>query len=161
MSVLPGRARRGWSVPDAHHPDPVSHNGAEGSVSVADEVTWRLVPGKGFSDLAGDPFGRRVGGDVRPDQAASLKMDDRQAIKKLEADGRHDKQIDSGDVRSVIAEKGLPALRRRPASSHDILGDGRLGDLDAELEQFAVDTRRAPERVLPTDPSHETTDVGR
>jgi hypothetical protein len=86
-------------------------------------------------------------------------MDDRQAIKQLEADGRHDKQIDSGDVRSVIAEKGLPALRRRPASSHDILGDGRLGDLDAELEQFAVNTRRTPQRVLPTDPSDETLGV--
>jgi hypothetical protein len=26
------------------------------------------------------------------------------------ADGRHDKHIDGGDVRGVIAEKGLPAL---------------------------------------------------
>ena len=64
-------------------------------------------------------------------------------------------------MRSVIAEKGLPALRGRPPSSHHVLGDRRLGDLDAELEQFAVDAWRTPKRVLPTDPSNETSDVGR
>jgi hypothetical protein len=46
---------------------------------------------------------------------ASLKLDDHQAIEQLEANGRHDKHINGGDVRRVIAEKGLPALRRWPS----------------------------------------------
>ncbi len=35
------------------------------------------------------------------------------------------------------------------------------GDLDPEFQQLAMNTRRAPERVLPTDPSDEITNVGR
>jgi hypothetical protein len=88
-------------------------------------------------------------------------MDDRQPIEELEADGSYNEQIDSGDVWRVIAEEGLPALRRWPAPSHHVFGDGRLGDFDAELEQLTMDTGRAPQRVLPTDPPNETSDVGR
>ena len=68
------------------------------------------MPRKGLGDLAGDPFGRWVGGDVDPNEVASFKADDGQSIEQPEADGRHDKHIDGGDVRGVIAEKGLPAL---------------------------------------------------
>jgi hypothetical protein len=36
-----------------------------------------------------------------------------------------------------------------------------LRDLDADLEQFTMDTWRAAQRVLATDPSNETLDIGR
>jgi hypothetical protein len=49
---------------------------------------------------------------------APLKANDGQPIEKPEADGRHDKHIDGGDVRRVIAEEGSPALRWRPTSAH-------------------------------------------
>jgi hypothetical protein len=80
------------------------------TISVPNEVLGRLIPGESLGDLAGDPVGRWIGADVDPNQVASLKADDRQAIEKLEVDGRHDKHIDGGDVLGVIAEKGLPAL---------------------------------------------------
>jgi hypothetical protein len=51
-----------------------------------------------------DPFGVRIGGDVDPHEVASLKLDDHQAMVQLEANGRHDKHINGGDVRRVIAE---------------------------------------------------------
>ena len=110
VSVLPGRARRSWSVPDAHGSKTSRYGMAIRSISVANEVLRRLIPGESLGDLAGDPVGRRIGGDVDPDQVASLKVDDHQSIEQPEADGRHDKHIDGGDVRGVIAEKGLPAL---------------------------------------------------
>jgi len=69
-----------------------------------------LVPREGLGDLAGDPFGGWVGGDVGPDQTASFKMDDRLAIEQLEADGPYNEQIYGGDVRGVIADEGLPSL---------------------------------------------------
>src|SRR5258708_38579428 len=56
----------------------------------------------------------------------------------------------------ATADEGFPALRRRPTSSHHVLGNGRLRDLNADLEQFTMDTWRAPQRVLATDPSNET-----
>ena len=147
VSVLPGRSRCRWSVPDAHGSETSRYGMAIRGVSVADEVSGRLLPWEGLGDLSGDPVGRRIGGDVDPDQVASLKPDDHQAIEQLEADGRHDEQVDRTDVRDVIAQEGLPALRWRPASSDHVLGDGRLGDLEAQLEQLAVDARRTPKRV--------------
>ena len=69
-----------------------------------------MVPSEGLGDLAGDPFGGWVGGDVGPDQTASFKMDDRLAIEQLEADGPYNEQIYGGDVRGVIADEGLPSL---------------------------------------------------
>ena len=48
---------------------------------------------------------------------------------------------------ALIAQEAAPGRRRPPSSSHHVLGDGGLADLDAELEQFAMDPRRTPERV--------------
>ena len=38
-------------------------------------------------------------------------------------------------------------LKRCPSPSHHLLGDRSLADLDTELEQFAMDPGRTPERV--------------
>src|SRR5258708_7464410 len=110
VSVLPRRLGCGWSIPDAHRSDPATDDGAVGAVSVADEITGRLFPWEGFGELAGDPFRRRVGGSVCPNQLTAMEINDHETIEQLEAHGRNDKQIDSGNVRGVIAEKCLPAL---------------------------------------------------
>jgi hypothetical protein len=39
----------------------------------------------------------------------------------------------------VIVEERSPGLRGRPAAPDDVFADARLADVDAELEQFAVD----------------------
>ena len=57
---------------------------------------------------------------------------------------RHNEQINRTNMRGVIAQKGLPALRWRPASSDHVFGHGRVGDREAQLEQLAVDARRSP-----------------
>jgi hypothetical protein len=61
--------------------------------------------------------------------------------------GRHNEHIDRSNALGLIAQKAAPGLRRRTSSLHHVLGDRRLADLDAELEKFAVDPRRAPEWV--------------
>jgi hypothetical protein len=79
--------------PECPHGSETSRYGmAIRGVSVSDEVLGCLIPGEGLGDLAGDPFGGRIGCDVDPDEVASLKLDDHQAIEQLEANGRHDKQ---------------------------------------------------------------------
>jgi hypothetical protein len=44
----------------------------------------------------------------------------------------------------VILQEGPPGLRRWLADSHHILANTGLADVDAQLEQFAVDARRGP-----------------
>ncbi len=110
VSVLPGWARCGRSIADAHRPDPFSDDDAIGTISIADEVVGCLVPWESLDDLASNPFGSWVGGGAGPRQMASLETDHRQAIEKLEVDGRHDEQINGGDMRHVIADEGFPSL---------------------------------------------------
>jgi hypothetical protein len=49
VSVLPGRAGRGWSVADAHRPDPLPDDDTVGAISIADEVAGRpVVPAENY-----------------------------------------------------------------------------------------------------------------
>ena len=66
ISVLPWRSRRDRAVANAHRPNPPREYRAISAVIVADEKGRDRVPGKGFGDLVGQPFGCRVRGDADP-----------------------------------------------------------------------------------------------
>jgi hypothetical protein len=51
-----------------------------------------------------------------------MMAEDDQHIEEAEADRRHHEQIHRGDAGGVVAQKGLPALARRPPSSRHVLG---------------------------------------
>src|SRR5262249_23762919 len=104
VTILPRGPRRRRSVADAHGCQTSRYGVTARGVSVPDEVSRRLLPGEGLGDLAGDPVGRGVGRNVGPYQVASLKPDDHQAVEQLEADRRHDEQVDSANMRDVIVQ---------------------------------------------------------
>lgn len=108
VSIVPGGARRGWSVPDAHGSKPSRHGVSIRGISVPNDVLGRLIPGEGLGNLLGDPFSRRIGRDVDPNQSASLKANDGQSVEQPESDSRHHKHVDGGDVRGMIAEEDFP-----------------------------------------------------
>ena len=56
ISVLPGRTRSGWPVPDAHRPEPALEYLAIGAVTITDDVLWRQLPTHCLGQLPGDPF---------------------------------------------------------------------------------------------------------
>ena len=58
-------------------------------------------------------------------------------------------------------EETSSTLGWRTPSSRHVLGNGRLPDIDAELEQFAMNPRCAPKRVLDTHVSNELTNLQR
>ena len=68
----------------------------------------------------------------------------------LEPDRQHRKKVHGNHGLHVIVQKGPPGLRRWLATSRHILANTRFSDVDAELEQFAVNARCAPQRILPT-----------
>ena len=72
---------------------------------------------------------------------------DQQPIEKPERDRRNREKVHRRNTVSMIAEECFPALRRRAPSPGHILGDAALADLDAELEQLAMDPRRSPQRI--------------
>src|ERR1019366_7208455 len=72
---------------------------------------------------------------------------DQQAIEQTKRDCRHDEQIHRRAAVGMIMKERLPPLRWRASSPGHILGQARLTDADAELEQFSMDPRRAPQRI--------------
>src|SRR5262249_42412386 len=76
--------------------------------------------------------------------------DDDEGVEPVEANARDNEQVNGGDVRRVVAQEGAPSLTWWSLPLDHVLGHRRLSDLKAELKQFAVDARRAPQRVLDT-----------
>src|ERR1035437_4344910 len=87
-----------------------------------------------------------LGDGCAPDLSAIVSQNDHH-VEQPKRRGRHDEHVDRSDAFGVIAEEASPGLRRRPSSSHHVLGHRSLADLDAELKQLTVDPARAPERV--------------
>ena len=117
------------------------------SIPIADQIARELLPTTGCRQLVGDPFRRWLGGNAQPEDLSPAVPHDQQSVEQSERDGRNDKQIHRRDPICMIAQKRLPALRRRPSPAHHILGNAGLPDIDPEPEQFAVDTGRTPQRI--------------
>jgi hypothetical protein len=81
-----------------------------GAIPIADQVSGCLIPWECLGDLACNPFGRRVRGDIDQDQAPPLKIQDHEPVQEFEADGRYDEEVNGCDTWRMIAEEGLPAL---------------------------------------------------
>src|SRR5213592_2972009 len=82
-----------------------------------------------------------MGCDVDPDELSAGQPNDDKGIEQVEANGRNNEQVHGGDIRRVVTQEGAPALGRRSASLDHVLRDARLSDLEAELEQLAMDAR--------------------
>ncbi|HEY6703838.1 MAG TPA: hypothetical protein VI010_07055, partial [Xanthobacteraceae bacterium] len=87
-----------------------------------------------------NPFCGRICCDVDPDKVSACEPDDDQDIEQVEANGRNNEHVHGGDVRCVVTQEGAPSLGRRSTSLDHILRDAGLSDLEAELEQLAMDT---------------------
>jgi len=73
-----------------------------------------------------------------------MMTEDHKSVDKPETYRRHDEHIHRGNRPGVIAQKGLPALRRPPWPVDHVLRNGRLSDLDPQLQQLAMDAWRTP-----------------
>jgi len=76
LSVLPGRACRSWTIAYTHRMNAPGVRRPERTVAVTDQMTRRFAPGKGFGQLACDPFCGRIGGHGDPRQPPSGVVED-------------------------------------------------------------------------------------
>jgi hypothetical protein len=92
VPVLPRGAWRNGFVANAHGAYPAGDNSTVNSVTVADQVAWRLIPGRSFGDLLRDPLCRWVPRDIDPDELPPSQPDNHQNVELHKADGRDHKQ---------------------------------------------------------------------
>ena len=95
---------------------------------------------------------RRVCRQPQSHDLTSTVPQDQEPIQQSEGKRRHDEQVHGGDTVSTIAKKGPPALRRPCPPLGHVLCNACLADIDAELEQFAVDAGCV--EAVEDDPSH-------
>src|SRR6516164_133781 len=128
---------------------------AEHSVVVANEIFWRAVPRKCFSDLTCQPLRRRIAGHRKPQQPSPLVAVNKKCKELLKRNRRNHEQINRRNPLHMIAKEGLPSLQWPTPPRYHVDGNRRLGDRDAEFEQFAVNLGGAPQRVLKTHSSDQ------
>src|SRR5947209_3381472 len=99
-------------------------------------------------------------GHIQMDDTAAVVGEDNEDEQNAEGRRWDREEVHRRTLREVRSQKGAPSRRGRRRSPAEILGDGRFGDVDAQLLEFAVNTRRAPERIGPTHLSDQLSDVG-
>src|SRR5262245_6790229 len=83
-----------------------------------------------------------------PEKLTSTMANDQEGKQALKGQGRNQAKVDRRDRIGMVAQECPPRLRWRSSVFDHVLGDGRLCDLEAKLEELAVDARGAPQRVL-------------
>src|SRR5215212_1316007 len=84
---------------------------------------------------------------------------DRKSIQEPKRDRRDDKHVYRGNGIGMIAKECPPALRRWPPSLRHVLCHRGLADIDAKLEQLAVDPWCPPQCVRDTHLANERANV--
>src|SRR6516164_136763 len=147
IPVLPWRPRRNRSIPYTHGSKPLDDDVAIDAIPIANDILRRLLPAVRFSQLTGNPMGAWTCGHAQPQKLAPGMPQDQKSIQQPKRDRRDYEQIHRRNAIGVVAQKGLPALRRWLPSPHHVFCHGGLPDIDAKLEQFAVDPRGSPKRL--------------
>jgi hypothetical protein len=93
--------------------------------------------------LSREPNLRRVFGDLEMDDSHSMVIKYNHGIEHSKRRGRDDEHVDRD-----VPQKAAPSRGGSFRAPRQIPCNGGLTNLDAELEQFAVEARCAPDRVV-------------
>ena len=135
IGVLPGRARRCRSISDAERPKAPGDDLTISAISITNEVLRSMLPAARLRELSSNPFRGRVCGCGRPQDPAPVMLQDKKAEAQAKGNGRDHEKIHRRDAVGMIAQEGLPALRRRSPPPRHIRRHARLPDIDTELEE--------------------------
>src|SRR4051794_4439310 len=96
--------------------------------------------------------------DAKLENAPPVVCQHQEHVEHLKPERRHGEKVDGNHALHMVVQEGSPRLGRRLAPPYHVFGDGRLGNLDPEFEQFAMNTRSTPPRIVTTDHSNQITD---
>src|SRR5689334_6610649 len=108
-----------------------------------------------MSKLLRGPLCCWMSSDAKMQYSAAIMRQHQEHEEQPEGCGWNNKEVGRDYLMDVIGEEGLPGLRGWSAWSDKILADGGFTDIDAKLEEFAMNTRSAPTRIGQAHPSDE------
>ena len=130
-------------------------------VPIAEQEARPAAPRGGLDQLAPDPGGGRVRGDVHVHQLAPAVGDEHEHVERLERQRLDRAQVRRPDRAGVVGEERAPGLARRAGgAAPPVALDRALADGDPQLEQLAPDALAAPARVVPRHRGDQLADLG-
>src|SRR5712664_4208217 len=91
---------------------------------------------------------------------AAMLQQDYEYVEHTEGCRRYNEEVDGDKVGEVVLEERSPGLRRLLRSTRHETRNRALRNLKAELEQFTMDARRAPERIAERHGANELGKLG-
>src|SRR5438132_3892580 len=143
--VLPGGAWCRKKLSDAHALHASPKLATVDAISIAEEIAWRRIVGKGFDNLLRRPSGSGRVRDVEVYDSSSMVQQDHEHVEDSECHSRHDEEVDGDKIGDVIFEEGPPGLRGRFRTARPT--NRALRDVETELEELAMNARRTPEGI--------------
>jgi hypothetical protein len=89
-----------------------------------------------------------MGGHSEVQYASPLVCQHQEDIKDLEPDRRYGEEVNGNHTLHVVLQESPPGLGRRSPAADHVLAHAGLADVDAKLEQFTVNPRGTPERIV-------------
>jgi hypothetical protein len=139
------RCREDFGNPHALHS--VAKLLAKHPVTIAQEIGRPRLVREGVHDLLGRPGRGGVLGDVKVDDPPAMVSEHDENEEDAQAGGGHGEEVDRHQVPDMVGEERPPGLRRSRTTLRHEAGDGALGDVDAELQELAMDARGAPQGI--------------
>jgi hypothetical protein len=129
-------------------------------VAVAEEIGGHGVVWESLDDLLSRPGGSGMFGDIEMQDAATVVAKHDQDEEHPQASSGNGEEVERDEIADMVGEERSPGLRRLYAALLEQPRDGALGNVDPQLEKFAVDSRRAPQGIGRGDPCDQGTDFG-
>ena len=147
IRILP---RASWSrprFPNTHSLNSVLEVFPIDSISITNQIARCLIIRKRFDDLLCRPSRLRMFGHIKVNDSASFMRQHNEYKKHAQSSSRYREEVDRHEIAGVIIEEGSPRLGRRGAPFWHESGNGTFGNLDAQLLQFPMNSRRAPAHI--------------
>jgi hypothetical protein len=153
-SILPRTPQRSANTVDLHRSDRGGDLRPILGITIEDDKPRRRPKWKRFSQLLDDPQAARMPGDVGVQDPPPIMADDEKAIEQTKGDRWDCEEVHRGDGLPMVSKEGEPTFGWLgiPRSSFHPTGDGSLGGIKTEHEEFPVYPRRSPGRILNNHP---------
>jgi hypothetical protein len=124
--------------------------GVEDSVAAVDEVFWRRVIGKRFTQLLRYPCAGWMASHIEVEHAPPVVADDKETREHTEGERWHGEEIHRGDGLAMVVQKRRPSFDRLriPRSLPHPAHHRSPRDVEAKNFQLSMNAGCAPSRIL-------------
>ena len=149
-TVLPWTAKGRASWLASHIPHSRNHIGSKLCVSVEEQESVRLFVGPSFSQLLYNPKRIGISRHIEMQDLTPVVADDEKAIQNTKRERWDGEEVHRRNGLAMVSEERQPSLHGIWISrgSLDPSRDTPFREIETQLEQFAVNARRSPGRIL-------------